>query len=93
MNEDEGMAKDRQTSGSDSQADIEPGSTIGNRGEPSAETIPDLQPDDERLSANEAKSSGAGKASVRVQGRDDEWPHGHREGDVPAREEGMEAPH
>jgi len=87
------MNRKRPASGTEGQADIEPGSTIGNRGEPSAETIPDLQPDDERLSANEAKSSGAGKASGRVQGRDDEWPHGHREGDVQPREEGMEAPH
>ncbi|TMB81919.1 MAG: hypothetical protein E6J39_09965 [Chloroflexi bacterium] len=87
------MTRDRKQPEKPRPPEVEPGSTIGNRGEPSAETIPDLQPDDERLSANEAKSSGAGKASGRVQGRDDEWPHGHREGDVQAREEGMEAPH
>jgi hypothetical protein len=69
----------------------EPGSTVGNRGEPSAETIPDLQPDAERLSAYETDSSGEGKAEERVQGRDDEWPHGHRSGGVPPRK-GVEQP-
>lgn len=71
---------------------VESGSTIGNRGEPSAKTIPNRRPDDERLSANETQSSGTGKASERLQGREDEWPHGHREGNVPPREEGMVPP-
>jgi hypothetical protein len=70
-----------------------PGSTVGNRGEPSADTIPDLQGDDERVSANDTKSSGTGKSSQRVQGREDDWPHGHRTGGARPREEGMEHPH
>lgn len=70
---------------------IEPGSTVGNRGEPSGATVPDQQPDDERLSANEAQSSGEGKAEDRLQGRDDTWPHGHRSGGMPPRS-GVEQP-
>ena len=70
---------------------VEPGSTVGNRGEPSAETIPDVQPDAERLSATESESSGEGKADQRVQGRDDKWPHGHRSGGMPPRH-GVEQP-
>jgi hypothetical protein len=69
----------------------EPGSTVGNRGEPSAQTIPNLQPDAERLSAYETESSGEGKAEERVQGRDDEWPHGHRSGGGTPRQ-GVEQP-
>jgi hypothetical protein len=69
----------------------EPGSTVGNRGEPSADTITNLPSDAERLSAYETESSGEGKAEERVQGRDDEWPHGHRSGGVPARR-GVEEP-
>jgi hypothetical protein len=68
-----------------------PGATIGNRGEPSAETVPDVQPDDERMSANDAQSSGEGKSERRVEGRDDEWPAGHRSGDMPPRR-GVEQP-
>jgi antitoxin (DNA-binding transcriptional repressor) of toxin-antitoxin stability system len=70
---------------------MEAGSTVGNRGEPSADTVPDRQPDDERLSANEAQSSGGGKADDRIQGRDDEWPRGHRSGGMPRRT-GVEQP-
>lgn len=69
-----------------------PGSTVGNRGEPSAETVPNQQPDDERLSATDAQSSGEGKAEERVQGRDDEWPHGRRSGGIPPRQ-GVDQPH
>ncbi|MDP9269467.1 MAG: hypothetical protein M3P14_00555 [Chloroflexota bacterium] len=70
-----------------------PGSTVGNRGEASGDTIPDRQPGDERVSANDTQSSGAGKSSDRVQGREDDWPHGHRFGGARPREEGMEGPH
>jgi len=59
---------------------VEPGSTVGNRGEPSAETVPNQQPDDERLAATDAQGSGEGAEDERVQGRGDEWPHGHRFG-------------
>jgi hypothetical protein len=69
------------------------GSTVGNRGEASGDTIPDRQPGDERVSANDTQSSGAGKSSDRVQGREDDWPHGHRFGGARPREEGMEGPH
>jgi hypothetical protein len=57
---------------------------IGNRPERAAETIPGgVQPDDERVAAHDTQSSGAGKREDRVQGRDDEWPAGHREADTP----------
>jgi hypothetical protein len=85
MPSDEGRKRRRQD------AHVGPGSTIGNRGEPSAETIPDLRPDAERVSAAETRSSGEGKAADRLQGRDDEWPPGHRSGGMPPRK-GIEQP-
>jgi hypothetical protein len=60
------------------------GTTIGNRPEYAEETIPGgVGPDDERVAANSTQSSGEGKASDRVQRRDDETPGGHREADAP----------
>jgi hypothetical protein len=62
----------------------EGGATIGNRTEFSSETIPGgVRDDDERVAANSTQSSGEGKATDRVQGRDDETPHGHREAETP----------
>ena len=67
----------------DQRREPEGGSTIGNRPEFAAETIPGgVRDDDERVAANSTQSSGEGKASDRVQGRDDETPTGHREGDT-----------
>ncbi|HYM52163.1 MAG TPA: hypothetical protein VEW45_01605 [Candidatus Dormibacteraeota bacterium] len=40
-----------------------------------------LDPDTERVAVTDNESSGEGAADRRVQGRDDEWPHGHRHGD------------
>jgi hypothetical protein len=57
---------------------------IGSRPERATETIPGgVQPDDERVAAHDTQSSGTGKREDRVQGRDDEWPAGHREADTP----------
>jgi hypothetical protein len=59
------------------------GAFINNRGEAAAETIPGgVQEDDERVAGHDRESSGTGAKDHRVQGRDDEWPQGHRETDV-----------
>jgi hypothetical protein len=56
------------------------GAYIGNRPELAEETIPGGVGDDaERVAAHDSHSSGEGKQSERLQGRDDEWPDGHRE--------------
>lgn len=70
----------------------DPGAYIGRKPEFAAETIPGgVEPDDERVSAGDTQSSGAER---RVQGRDDEPPHGHREGaqagDAEVREAGKD---
>ena len=58
------------------------GAYIGHEPEFAAETIPGgVRPDDERVAGQDSQSSGVGAAEERVQGRDDEWPHGHRRGD------------
>jgi hypothetical protein len=60
------------------------GAFIGNRPEAAAETIPGgVRDDDERVAAYDSQSSGTGKREDRVQGRDDEWPAGHREAETP----------
>jgi hypothetical protein len=63
------------------QADeLDGGAYIGNRGELASETIPGgVGEDDERVSAVDTQSSGEGDRDERVQGRDDEWPAGHRD--------------
>lgn len=57
------------------------GSTIGRTEESGADTVPGgVQPGDERIAAHSTESSGVGKEDERAQGRDDEWPGGHRDG-------------
>ena len=59
--------------------ELDQGAFIGHEPEFAAETIPGgVQPSDERVSANATQSSGEGAADQRVEGRDDEWPTGHR---------------
>ena len=66
---------------------LDGGAYIGREPELASETIPGgVQPDDERVSAHETQSSGEGALEERVQGRDDEWPIGHRE-DRPANDD------
>ena len=60
----------------------DPGAYIGQEPEPAEETIPGgVRRDDERVAAYDSESSGTGAREKRVEGRDDEWPHGHRSGD------------
>jgi hypothetical protein len=64
--------------------ELDGGAYIGNRPELSSETIPGgVREDDERVAAHDTQSSGEGKLEDRVQGRDDEWPAGHREPETP----------
>ncbi len=59
--------------------ELDPGAFIGHEPELAAETIPGgVQPGDERVAANSTQSSGEGSQEHRVEGRPDEWPHGHR---------------
>jgi hypothetical protein len=61
--------------------ELDGGAYIGNRPELASETIPGgADEDDERVSAVDTQSSGEGSQEERVQGRDDEWPGGHRDG-------------
>ncbi len=61
------------------------GAHIGNRPEMAEETIPGgVSEADERVAAHDSRSSGEGNEEERVQGRGDEWPSGHREGEVPS---------
>jgi hypothetical protein len=61
--------------------ELDPGAYIGNEPEFASETIPGgVQPDDERVSAADTQSTGEGAAEERQQGRQDEWPEGHRQG-------------
>lgn len=61
----------------------EGGSNVGRTDESGADTVPGgVQPGDERIAAHSTESSGVGKAEDRVEGRDDEWPAGHREGEA-----------
>jgi hypothetical protein len=54
---------------------------IGQRPDENTDQIEEqLDPDAERVAVTDNESSGAGAADRRVQGRDDEWPRGHREG-------------
>lgn len=56
---------------------------LGQREEHAEETIPGgVQRDDERVAAHDSRSSGEGAEEHRQQGRKDEWPTGHREGDA-----------
>lgn len=58
---------------------VDPGAYISNEPEFASETIPGgVQPDDERVSAADTQSTGEGAEAKRQQGRDDEWPQGHR---------------
>ena len=58
------------------------GAYIGHEPEFAAETIPGgVQDHDERVAGEDSQSSRVGAADERVQGRDDEWPRGHRRGD------------
>ena len=55
---------------------------IGQRKDENTDQIEEqLDPDAERVAVTDNESSGEGAADRRVQGRDDEWPHGHRQGD------------
>lgn len=59
--------------------ELDPGAYIGHEPELAAETIPGgVQPADERVAGYASRSSGIGGADHRVEGRDDEWPQGHR---------------
>jgi hypothetical protein len=61
----------------------QPGSWIGRKPDENTEQVrSELGPDDERVAVTDTESSGEGSADERVQGRDDEWPSGHREGDA-----------
>jgi len=54
--------------------------TISRTGESGVDSVPGgVQPGDERIAAHSTESSGVGKEEERSQGRDDEWPAGHRE--------------
>ncbi len=60
----------------------DPGAYIGHEPEMAAETIPGgVHDEDERVAAADTRSTGAGAEDRRQQGRDDEWPEGHREAD------------
>ena len=60
--------------------ELDGGAYIGNRPELASETIPGgVDEDDERVSAADTQSSGEGSEEDRVQGRDDDWPGGHRD--------------
>lgn len=60
--------------------ELDGGAYIGNRPELASDTIPGgVNEDDERVSALDTQSSGEGKEDDRVQGRNDEWPRGHRD--------------
>lgn len=64
--------------------ELDGGAFIGNRPELASETIPGgVREDDERVAVHDSQSSGEGKLEDRVQGRDDEWPTGHREPEEP----------
>jgi hypothetical protein len=55
---------------------------IGQRPDENTDQIEEqLDPDAERVAVTDNESSGEGAADRRVQGRDDEWPRGHRQGD------------
>lgn len=58
------------------------GAYIGHEPEMAAETIPGgVHDEDERVAAADTRSTGAGGEERRQQGRDDEWPEGHRQAD------------
>ena len=58
------------------------GAYIGREPEFAAETIPGgVQAHDERIAGEASQSSGVGAGNERVQGREDDWPRGHRSGD------------
>jgi hypothetical protein len=60
---------------------VDPGAYISNEPEFASETIPGgVQRDDERVAAGDTQSTGESSAAGRQQGRDDEWPQGHRQG-------------
>lgn len=68
---------------SDQPEDRPPGSWIGREPDENTEKVRrSLDEDDERVAVSDSESSGAGGAEGRVEGRDDEWPGGHREGDA-----------
>jgi hypothetical protein len=55
---------------------------IGRRPDENTDQIEEqLDPDAERVAVTDNESNGEAAAARRVQGRDDEWPHGHRRGD------------
>jgi hypothetical protein len=55
---------------------------IGQRPDENTDQIEEqLDRDAERVSVTDNESSGEGSAERRVQGRSDDWPRGHREGD------------
>jgi hypothetical protein len=59
------------------------GSWIGREPDENTEEVRrSLDEDDERVAVSDTESSGAGDAEGRVEGRDDEWPRGHREGEA-----------
>ena len=60
---------------------LDPGAFIGHEPELASETIPGgVDEDDERVSAYGTQSSGTGAAAERLEGGDDGWPQGHRQG-------------
>jgi len=73
--------RDRDTAESGRANTPDAGAYIGHEPEMAAETIPGGVDDtDERVAAGDTRSTGAGALDEQQQGRDDEWPHGHRQG-------------
>jgi hypothetical protein len=61
---------------------IDPGAYIGHEPEFASGSIPGgVQAGDERIAAADTQSTGEGAEVDRQQGRDDEWPEGHRRGE------------
>jgi hypothetical protein len=65
---------------------------IGQRPDENTDEIEEqLDPNAERIAVTDNESSGEGAADRRVQGRTDEWPHGHRQGAPASDDEAREA--
>jgi hypothetical protein len=72
--------RDRSRGERQPEGELDGGAYIGNRPELASETIPGgVDDDDERVSAVDTQSSGEGRQEDRSQGRNDEWPGGHRD--------------
>ena len=65
---------------------------IGQRPDENTDQIEEqLDPQAERVALTDNESSGEGSARRRVQGRGDEWPHGHRNGEAATDDDVREA--